>query len=417
VSICVHLWKILCPNLACTDLEVKPYAAEPSIHLWAPEIFSMKGGIQTYSAFLLEALRGLQHRVCLNVVLKNDRALPPGAENRQATRFSFAGSAPRRLRNGYFVLQTIGRGLVSRPDLVIATHAHFAGLGKYLKKATGTPYWVVAHGKEVWGLESPGLRSALQEADLVLSVSGYTRDRLLIEQKLDPDRVVILPNTMDAERFHIGPKPARLLAKYGLEADQPVILTVARLDENEQYKGYDTILRSMPAIRKEIPKVRYLIVGKGRDRERIERIIAEMKLESCVTLAGYIPDDELCDHYNLCDVYAMPSKGEGFGIVYLEAMACGKPAIAGNKDGSVDALCNGELGVLVDPDNVEEICRALIGTLKATLPHPSLYDAQALRRKVIDVYGGESFQRRVSELLQTRLTFKIGADRFPVTTE
>lgn len=396
---------------------MKSDAAEPSIHFWAPEIFSVKGGIQTYSAFLLGALCELQNQVRVNVALKNDARLPSDAKNQSSTLFSFAGTAPKRLRNGYFVLQTVGRGLVARPDLVITTHAHFAGLAKYLKKATRTPYWVVAHGKEVWGLENSILRSSLQEADLVLSVSAYTRDRLLTEQQLDPDRVVILPNTMDAERFHIGPKPARLLAKYGLEADQPVILTVARLDENEQYKGYDTILRSMPAVKREIPNVHYLIVGKGRDRERIEGIIAALKLESSVTLAGYIPDEELCDHYNLCDVFAMPSKGEGFGIVYLEAMACGKPAIAGNKDGSVDALCNGELGVLIDPDNAEEIGRAIIGVLKTRIPHPFLYDGQTLRRKVIDAYGIVSFQRRVLNLLETRLTLNIGAERSPVTAD
>ncbi len=85
-----------------------------------------------------------------------------------------------------------------------------------------------------------------------------------------------------------------------------------------------------------------------------------------MTLAGYIPEEELNDHYNLCDVFAMPSKGEGFGIVFLEAMACGKPVLAGNKDGSVDALLGGKLGALVDPDDVAQIAETLIAILGAT---------------------------------------------------
>ena len=89
-------------------------------------------------------------------------------------------------------------------------------------------------------------------------------------------------------------------------------------------------------------------------------MIRELGIESNVTLAGFVPDYELCSHYNLCDLFAMPSKGEGFGIVFLEALACGKPMIAGNKDGSVEAVLNGELGALVDPDNVAEIANAII---------------------------------------------------------
>lgn len=124
-------------------------------------------------------------------------------------------------------------------------------------------------------------------------------------------------------------------------------------------------------------------------------------MQNCVTLTGFVPDEELCDHYNLCDLFAMPSKREGFGIVYLEALACGKPALGGNQDGAVDALCAGELGALVDPDDISMIAQTMIQILQGNYPSPLMYEPQQLRQAVIDTYGTEQFQRRLVELIQS----------------
>ncbi|MEO1561510.1 MAG: glycosyltransferase, partial [Cyanobacteria bacterium J06632_19] len=265
------------------------------------------------------------------------------------------------------------------------------------------PYWSVAHGIDAWNIKNPVLKHALHHADLILSVSSYTRERLILEQKLDPNKIVILPNTFNPNRFKIAPKPEYLLKKYQLRKEQPTILTVARLAAEEAYKGYDQVLRAIPQIREVIPDIHYIIVGKGNDRKRIEGIIVELELQDCVTLAGFVPDEQLCDHYNLCDVFAMPGKGEGFGIVYLEALACGKPVLAGNQDGAVDALNHGELGALVNPDNVSEITQTLIQILQGTYPNLLMYRPKALRDKVIDIFGFESFQKTLANYLQTHI--------------
>jgi len=175
-------------------------------------------------------------------------------------------------------------------------------------------------------------------------------------------------------------------------------LTVTRLASGDRYKGYDQIIRALPEIRRQIPNIHYLLVGKGNDRDRIEAIIDEVNVRDCVTLAGFVPDDELSDHYNLCDVFAMPSKGEGFGIVYLEALACGKPTIGGNQDGAIDALCNGELGVLVDPDNVEKLGETIVEILQGKYSLPILYQPETLRQKVIQTYGFDRFKEYLSNL-------------------
>jgi len=120
----------------------------------------------------------------------------------------------------------------------------------------------------------------------------------------------------------------------------------------------------MKEIVKEIPNAKYILGGSGDDVGRIKNLIRDNNLHEKVILTGFIPDEEIVDYYNLCDVFVMASRKEGFGIVFIEALACSKPVIAGNKDGSVDALLNGELGVSVDPDNIEEISRAIIKVLK-----------------------------------------------------
>ncbi|MEA5566126.1 glycosyltransferase [Anabaena sp. UHCC 0399] len=372
-----------------------------NIHLWLPQMFSFNGGIQIYSAFLFQALQNLYPDSRYEVFIKHEVETLPSITYLPQTRFHFTGGLPLKIRTPLFAAQIIGNSLIKKPDLVLATHLNFAIASLILKRLLGIPYWVVAHGIEAWNIKNRYLQTALMEADLILAVSSYTRDRLLKEQNLDPKKVTVLPNTFDAHRFQPAPKPAYLLAKHSLKPTQPVILTVARLSAGEQYKGYDRVLQAIPQIRQSIPDVHYVIVGEGSDRTRIEELIAELNLQDCVTLAGFVPDEKLCDYYNLCDVFAMPSQGEGFGIVYLEALACGKAVLGGNQDGAIDALCHGKLGVLVNPDDVQAIAQNLTQIIIKKHPNSLIYQPDSLRRLVIDTFGFEAFQSTLYQVFQT----------------
>jgi glycosyltransferase involved in cell wall biosynthesis len=380
--------------------EMPASSHQTHLHLWFPNIFEIKGGIQVYSAFFLEALQSTYPKVNYEVFLKHDTRYSKNLSVPSNTNFHFSGALPLSLRTSAFAAQLIGTGLWQRPNLVITTHLNFTVAAYWLKRLAGIPYWAVAHGIEAWNIQNPALQTALHHADRILAVSSYTRDRLLKEQNLDPSKISLLPNTFDPNRFKISDKPTHLLERYGLKPEQPIILTVNRLSLSESYKGYDKVLEALPQIRQVIPNVHYIIVGKGDARPQIEQLIRERQLQDCVTLAGFIPDAELCDYYNLCDLFAMPSKLEGFGIVYLEALACGKPALGGNQDGAIDALCHGQLGALVNPHDTGEIAKTIIQILEGTYPNSLLYQPEILRQKVIDIYSFDCFKRTLSEYLE-----------------
>jgi phosphatidylinositol alpha-1,6-mannosyltransferase len=310
------------------------------------------------------------------------------------------GMVSPRLRTAAFAARTVQAGLWERPDLVITTHVNFTPIARILKQLAGIPYWGIAHGFEAWQVGKPQVRHGMAAADQILGVSRFTCDRICQSQSLQ--NLGLLPNTFDASRFQVAPKPRHLLNRYGLEPDQPVILTVNRLAAGESFHSYDQILAALPAIRQAFPNVHYLVVGKGDDRPRLEKLIATSHLQDCVTLAGFIPDAELPDHYALCDVFAMPSQLEGFGIVYLEAMASGKPVLAG-LDGAQDALKQGEFGALVDPTDLNAIATTLTKILSGTYPNPLMYQPQALRSQVIEAFGQQAFQRTLAGYLSNQL--------------
>mgnify|MGYP006291698513 FL=1 len=377
-----------------------------TLHLWVPNIFEFKGGIQVYSGFLLKALQELKPYHQLEVFLKHDTAIPASFQENSDIIFHVAGQWPAQLRTPVFAIQLALNAVISKPDLILSTHLNFTPVAYWLKQSLGIPYWAVAHGVDAWNINKPGLQQALQGADKILAVSNYTRERLLKEQDLRPEQVIVLPNTFDGSQLAPAQKPRYLLDRYGLKPEQPVILTVARLDTSERYKGYDPILRALPKILQVIPNACYVLVGKGKDRSRIEALVQELGVESHTILAGFVPDEEIRDYYNLCDIFAMPSKGEGFGIVYLEALACGKPVLGGNQDGAIDALCQGELGLLIDPDDVEAIAHTIIEVLMGQSKHPRIYQPSILSQNVTEFYGVESFKRKLEAIFhgfQTRV--------------
>jgi glycosyltransferase involved in cell wall biosynthesis len=245
-------------------------------------------------------------------------------------------------------LRAVTEARRANPDLVICGHVNL------LPIAIGKPLLIV-HGIEAWKRR----RTPIAQCRGIVSVSAVTRDRLVGWSGYEGPTFV-LPNAVHLEQYGVREKRADLIARYHLQGKR-VLLTVGRLDAAERSKGFDEVLDVL----RDLPDdVVYMIAGGGNDALRLQKRARELGVASRVVFTGIFLEDEKPDFYNLADVYVMPSRGEGFGFVFLEAMACGVPVIASKLDGGREALLNGQLGLLVDPTNPAEIRAAIMETLE-----------------------------------------------------
>jgi phosphatidyl-myo-inositol dimannoside synthase len=320
------------------------------------EAFGGHGGIAQYNRDFLSALARCD-RVGDVIVLPRRTAtsvstLPPGVRQLR----------PVESKLGYS-LSTLWTAITHQPiEVVFCGHLNMAPLAAGICRVLNAPLWLQVHGIEVFWHEPSALKCrSVQSARIVTTVSRHTRRRLLHWVGIDPARVKVLPNTVNPQ-YQPGPKPTYLFERHAA-GGKKVLLTVSRLDSRERYKGHDRVIRSLPRVLQQHPDTIYLIVGDGDDRPRLESLAVECGVAKYVQFAGLVPPEELPDYFRLADVFVLPSTGEGFGIVFLEAMATGVRVIGGSRDGSRDALCDGALGTLVDPENIEELTSAILATL------------------------------------------------------
>lgn len=363
-----------------------------NIHLWAPSFTGFGGGIASFSRALALGLRDLGHGVRL--FGKSDRSGAFEGMSLVGTR-----NYSRFSQSQAFALRALSSAARHRPDHVVSTHVNFGPAALIAKRAFGTRYTLVAHGIDVHPGLPPDTLAALRAADGIVAVSDWTRLRVLDVGGIDPRVVTVLPNTFDESRFSVAEASADLRMRYGLKEGERIILTVARLSAQERYKGYDRVIHALPAIREACGPVRFILVGKGEDSQRVEALLSVLGIKSMVTMPGFVSDAELPDHYRLADVFAMPSTGEGFGIVFLESMACGTPVVAGNRDGSVDALDGGRLGRLVDPNDIHAITDGITAVLNRQGP-PLWFDRHGLRDATVRRFGEAAFRDHLSFALQ-----------------
>ncbi len=368
------------------------------VFLWVPDLDPSKGGVQTFSHFLGRALGECVPAPGLRIVSKHGLS---GGDGPPVRGF---GGVPSALRTPWFAAGLLASARRRRGAVVISSHVNFLPMAHLLKRLRGVRYAGVAHGVEAWGKLPPRIRSALRAADHVWCVSRHTRDRVGAEQGIPPERLAVLPNTFESDRFLPGERSAELLARYRLPADAKIIFTFGRLAASERYKGFERIIAALPRIQAAVPTVRYVIGGTGDDQPRLAAAAQAAGVTDRVIFTGFLPMDELRAHYNLCDVFAMPSTGEGFGIVFLEALACGKPVLAGNVDGSTEPLADGRFGALVNPLEVEQLAGTLTQILQRRYAHPLMWQPDELRRQVVAEFGFDRFAAIVKAHFQRLLS-------------
>ncbi len=324
------------------------------IDILVSDAFGGFGGISEYNRNLICAIAAIPQvssvRVTPRIIQDKDFTCPEKV-------FVDATSANGTMR---FLLQRAKAIHNHPPDLVICGHINLLPLSLLTSWRYQVPHVLQIHGIEAWNPTRRLLVDHCAKRLLnIFSVSKTTADRFQAWTGTNArTRYWIIPNTFADNRFYPGPKPPDLSVRYGVE-NSWVILTLGRLDSEKRGKGFDAVLDAMPKVLETIPNAIYIIAGDGPDTDRLRKKAQILGISQFVRFAGRVKDAELRDHYLLADVFAMPSRGEGFGIVLLEAMACGVPVIGSLLDGTKDALMNGKIGKLVNPDYPETLINAL----------------------------------------------------------
>lgn len=255
-----------------------------------------------------------------------------------------------------YSLSAVRQALAQRPSMVFCGHLFHIDLASLIARLTGAKLIVQLHGIDIWGDITPARCRALESAALILTVSRDTRSRVRAKTSIDPTKIIVLNNMVGDDFFPGDRRVAR--ARFGL-GDEVVVLTVSQLNPRIGYKGHERVMPLIAQLHQAGQAVVYLIAGIGDDRSRLEGVARALGLVDQVRFLGHVPRAAQVDLYRAADIFALPSTGEGFGIVFVEAMACGTPAIGLAVGGAPDALGDGELGVCVAPEAFDEAFLAM----------------------------------------------------------
>jgi len=344
------------------------------------------GGVQSYTRQLIAGL---------NEVLGKDnvRVVEVGALPVARARGSTAIPAWAKSR---FAASAAAVAITWRPDLIVCVHIGVAPVARLIQSLTNARYWLVLHGIEVWDALAPAKLRALRAADRHISLSRFTLQAATERHSLNPPNPIWLPPYLDTR--------ANL---FGGNSVSHVVLTVGRLSASERYKGHDVMLEAWPGVVARLSDASYWIVGDGDDRARLESKVTQLGVGESVKFLGSLTGDALQDCYARCDLFAMPamsepfaspSRGEGFGLVYVEAMAHGKPVLAAKTGAPGEFIRDGEFGMLVDPADANEVRDALL-TLLSDNQHSRTMGA-AGRDWVRNELTFENFCERLREALR-----------------
>ncbi len=353
------------------------------------------GGVQRagrhMAAVLTEyaASRGMECRLLsLNDSQELHRMTVSGRE------FVFTGSDRGKGRFAMAALKAARR----KAKVVLAGHPNLAPVARLMKfVAPRLKSIVCTHGVEVWE-PLPGLRRrALQKANVVLAPSKHTADHVQTDQGVSPQRLRVLPWALDPQFEAL----AGGAAKTSLPENFPkgrVILTVGRWLASERYKGMDTLITALPKLLTRWPELQLAAVGEGDDRDWLQDLAEEHGVSMHVHFLSGLSYAQLAACYAACELFALPSRGEGFGLVYLEAMACGKPVIGGAHGGAPEVIEDGVSGYLVQHGDAVQLATSI----ETLLANPAIAEEMGRRGKqrVENEFRFNAFARSLKKTLR-----------------
>ena len=303
----------------------------------------------------------------------------------------------RLLQKILFLLKIAGKLLSNKFDYIVCGHLYFSSVPLLINLIFGIKYSISIYGIEAIRITNFLHRSALKKANKVIVISEYTKSLISNQFTLPDHAYVYLPSSIDESIFNIQEDKDLLKKKYGLEG-RLVILTLSRLSSDEE-KGQDRVLKAFDKIANKDGKIKYVMAGPGEDK-RVDKVLHEnVNLKGNVIQMGSVTPHQQVELYNLCDLFILPSKNEGFGIVFIEALSCGIPVIASDGFGCREALLDGKLGHLVDPDDIDAMASKITSVLQSV--KDITIDARVdIRNQSIEMYGRNKWNERVGSFIQ-----------------
>ncbi len=361
----------------------------PRLLILTPDFPPARGGIQVVAQRLATGLHGMQTRV-----LTLDS--PGAGEYDEATGLDVrrvrARALPRSARNLLLNAAALGDALRFRPQAVLSLHIVASPAAWAIRRALGARTIQYFYGDEI-GAKPKLAAFAARRADAAIAISAYTAELIAAAGAVRAQTTLIAPG-VDI--------PAETTP---LPAECPTVLTISRLDE--RYKGHDVMLRAFSLVLSKVPDAQWVVIGEGSLRPGLEQLARSYRVDRAVSFLGAVDDEQRDAWLRRADVFAMPSRlpaggfaGEGFGIVYLEAGAFAKPVVAGNVGGALDAVLDGETGMLVDPLDPLAVAEAVTRLLQDHALARRLGEAGQARAQL---YAWPKVVERVQALLLDQL--------------
>ena len=309
-------------------------------------------------------------------------------------KFRYIGFAHAKTRFALRAVQLAGRN----PKVIFAGHPNLAPIAATMKTVSKSAHTIVgAHGVEVWRPLPVVRRRMLRRADIVVAPSADTVYRLEAVQGVPARNIRCLPWPLDPE-FAGFARNVNQLPRPDKFPEGRVVLSVGRWDASERYKGADLLIRSLAELSREFQELHLVLMGSGNDLPQLQQLAQTIRVAERVHFFTEFSRKDLAAWYAAADIFALPSTGEGFGLVFLEAMAFGKPAIGTNVGGIPDVVEDGQEGLLIEP-NVPAVSCAL----RKLLCDRAFCDTLGARAKqrVEREFTFDKFQQRLREVIES----------------
>jgi phosphatidylinositol alpha-1,6-mannosyltransferase len=348
------------------------------------DAFGGTGGIAKYGRDLISAIAAYRSTTRIDVVprviARAVDALPERVVHHQRAADSTFRFVSTSLRLALRLRST---------DWILCGHVNLLPVALAASRVARAPVILATYGLDAWYPKTRRTPRQLRRLKAVLSISELTLERMREWADLSGIATFIIPNAVDLSSFTPGPRNPALARTLGVE-NRRVVFTLGRMDASERAKGFDQIIEAMPSLATRFPDIAYVAGGDGSDRARLESRARELGVGDRVIFPGYVPESEKLDYFRLANVFAMPSRLEGFGYVFLEALASGVPVVASNADGGREAIREGEWGLLVNPDKVHEIACAI---------DSALVNPRIPARAELEYFSVDRFNRRCHAML------------------